>query len=135
MGKGSTAAYRTGKTILCAFLFAILLKLVLFDFMIAEGHSMVPAIEPGTVLFVNRAAYGIRFPGMEHYLFRWAKPREGDIVVFVTPLGHLAVKRCGDVSGNLSFTALGDNRNDSLDSRSYGPVPIDNILGKVAGIK
>ena len=29
-----------------------------------------------------------------------------------------------------SVMALGDNRNNSDDSRSFGPVPIDNIIGK-----
>ncbi|MDR1804329.1 MAG: S26 family signal peptidase, partial [Treponema sp.] len=33
------------------------------------------------------------------------------------------------------FLALGDNTSQSFDSRSYGPVPNKNIIGKVLGIK
>ncbi len=135
MGKKSGAGFNPGKTILFTFLFAILLKLVCFDLVITEGNSMVPAIQPGSVLLINRIAYGFRFPWMKEYLFHWNKPRKGDIVVFITPMGHTAVKRCDEIIDGTSFIALGDNKDDSLDSRSYGPVPIDNILGKVAGRK
>jgi type IV secretory pathway protease TraF len=56
------------------------------------------------------------------------------VVVFYTPLGELAVKRCGEIRGNF-FIALGDNGPQSYDSRVYGPVPADNIIGKVLGVK
>jgi type IV secretory pathway protease TraF len=56
-------------------------------------------------------------------------------VVFYNPLGEIVVKRCGDSSGADSFYALGDNRPQSYDSRVYGPVAADNVIGKVLGIK
>jgi signal peptidase I len=117
-----------------AFAAALVMKLFLFDFMIAEGHSMLPAIRPGTVLLVLKPAYGLRLPGVGNYIIRWASPKGGDIVVFYTPLGEIAVKRCGEIWGD-DFYALGDNSLQSYDSRSYGPVPSDNIIGKVLGIK
>jgi signal peptidase I len=123
-----------GRAIAGALAAALILKLFLFDFMIAEGHSMQPAVKPGTVLFVLKTAYGFRLPGAGKYLLRWAVPQTGDVVVFYTPLGEIAVKRCGEVSGD-DFFALGDNSLQSYDSRSYGPVPSDNIIGKVLGIK
>ncbi|WP_043923061.1 signal peptidase I [Leadbettera azotonutricia] len=133
MGKvrGSGAV---GKAILGAFIAAILMKLFLFDFMIAEGHSMVPAINPGKMLLVCKLSYGLRIPGSGAYLLHWGHPKKGDIVVFYTPLGEIAVKRCGEVSGE-DFYALGDNSLQSYDSRSYGPVLSDNIIGKVLGVK
>jgi signal peptidase I len=111
------------------------MKFLLFDFMITEGHSMIPAIKPGTVLVVIRPAYGFRFPWSEDYLLRWAAPKNGDVVVFLTPLGERAVKRCAGLSGEDSFIAIGDNSRESFDSRTYGPVPLKNILGRVLGIK
>jgi signal peptidase I len=123
-----------GKAILGAFIAAIFMKLFLFDFMIAEGHSMIPAINPGRILFVCKLSYGLRFPDSGVYLLRWSYPKKGDIVVFYTPLGEIAVKRCGEVSGE-DFYALGDNSLQSYDSRSYGPVQVDYIIGKVLGIK
>ncbi|MDR1862517.1 MAG: S26 family signal peptidase [Treponema sp.] len=134
MRKENTS-WTTGRAVIGAFTAALVIKLFLFDFMITEGHSMVPAIKPGTVLLVSKLSYGIRLPGSGAYLLRWALPRPGDIVVFYTPLGEIAVKRCGEASGVDSFFALGDNSVKSYDSRSYGPVAADNVIGKVLGIK
>ncbi|MDR2247096.1 MAG: S26 family signal peptidase [Treponema sp.] len=123
------------RIVLSAFLAALLMKVFLFDFVIADGRSMVPAIHPGTVLVVNRLAYGIRFPGTGKYLFRWSLPKAGDVVIFLTPQGQIAVKRCGMAVGKEDFFALGDNSLESYDSRSYGPVSADRVVGKVMGIK
>jgi signal peptidase I len=133
--KSAKTEFKAGKTILFAFLFAVLIKMICFDVVIVEGRSMMPVLKPGAVLFVNRMAYGFRFPWMKSYILQWKKPRKNDIVVFVTPMGHIAVKRCDEIIDERYFIALGDNEVDSLDSRSYGQVPIDNILGKVANRK
>ena len=123
------------RAIIMALLAAVVMKLFIFDFMIAEGHSMVPAIKPGAILLVCKVFYGIRLPGSGNYLARWGTPRKGDVVVFYTPLGEIAVKRCGEALPGNVFYALGDNQALSYDSRAYGPVPDDNIIGKVLGIK
>jgi signal peptidase I len=122
------------KAILSAFAAAVIIKLFLFDFIIADGISMEPAIRSGTVLVVNRLQYGLRLPG-RGYLVRWSEPKEGDVVIFYAPPGNIAVKRCGVLSKKGEFTARGDNSLQSYDSRSYGPVPSDNTIGKVLGIK
>ncbi|MDR0378176.1 MAG: S26 family signal peptidase [Spirochaetaceae bacterium] len=129
------APINTGRIVLFAFLTALIMKAFLFDFVIADGRSMVPAIAPGTVLVVNRLAYGVRLPGTRKYLLRWSLPKAGDVVIFFTPQGQLAVKRCGMIMGEGNFFALGDNRLESYDSRSYGPVSSDSVMGKVMGIK
>ena len=125
---------RLGRAIIGAFITALVMKIFIFDFMIAEGHSMVPAIRPGAVLIVCKVFYGLRLPGGK-YLLRWGAPRTGHVVVFYTPLGEIAVKRCGDVIAGEVFYALGDNGGESYDSRNYGPVFNDNIIGRVLGIK
>jgi signal peptidase I len=126
---------RIGGAVLAALAAALLIKGFLFDFMIAEGRSMDPVIKNGTVLVVNRVAYGLRNPWSGKYFLRWARPLPGDVVVFFTPQGDLAVKRCGAMIPGNRFFALGDNSLESYDSRSYGPVPVEHILGKVMGIK
>jgi signal peptidase I len=123
------------KAVTGAFIAALIMKFFLFDFMIAEGSSMSPAIKSGTVLVVNRLVYGFRLPWSGDYLLRWSAPKPGDVVVFYTPQGMTAVKRCGGVLETGEFIALGDNSLQSFDSRSYGPVRTDNIIGKVLGIK
>jgi signal peptidase I len=137
------------RAIFWACIAALLMKFLLFDFMITEGLSMLPAIKPGAVLLVARTAYGFRLPWsggsaprdsaprdpVPRYLLRWSKPKAGDVVVFFTPQGAVAVKRCGALIGEDTFFALGDNTRESYDSRFYGPVPVDHIIGKVLGIK
>ncbi|MCL2801180.1 MAG: signal peptidase I [Treponema sp.] len=108
------------KPVILAVITALIIKLFVFDFIIADGHSMEPAIEDRTVLIISRLAYKFR------------QPQIGEIVVFYTPDGELAVKRCVMVEGD-SFYAEGDNSLASYDSRAYGPVPLSNIIGKVLG--
>jgi len=134
LGK-TTANKALVKAISGAIITALVIKIFLFDFMIAEGHSMVPVIKPGTILLVCKVFYGIRVPGSGNYLARWGSPKPGQVVVFYTPLGEIAVKRCREIVPGNKFIALGDNTSQSYDSRSYGAVPYDNIIGRVLGIK
>ena len=123
------------KAILGALITALVMKTFFFDFMIAEGNSMVPSIKSGTILVVCKVFYGIKLPGSGTYLLAWRIPREGEILVFYTPLGEIAVKRCREILPGKMFYALGDNKALSYDSRNYGPISNDNIIGRVLGIK
>ncbi|MCL2176003.1 MAG: S26 family signal peptidase, partial [Treponema sp.] len=73
------------------------------------------------------------------YIVHWALPKTGEVVIFYTPSGEIAVKRCTELIDDAQqkqrarFYAVGDNSLDSFDSRSYGSVPVKNILGKVLG--
>ncbi|MCL2214737.1 MAG: signal peptidase I [Treponema sp.] len=120
------------KPVLLAIITAFFLRVFFFDFIIAEGHSMEPSIHDGTVLIVSRLRYGLRLPWQQQYLKRWALPKNGEVIVFYTPEGELAVKRCVSAEGMIFF-AEGDNGLASYDSRAYGPVPLENIIGKVLG--
>jgi signal peptidase I len=131
--RGEISSRGAAGAILAAFACALVIKLFFFDFMIIEGHSMMPAIRPGSLIIVSKLAYGLRIPGSGRYSLRWRLPRSGEVVIFYTPSGDIAVKRCGKVIDGLSFEALGDNKAVSYDSRAYGPVPVDDIIGKVLG--
>ena len=121
--------------ILMAFIAALFIKIFILDFMVADGYSMTPAIRPGTILVVCRVAYGIRLPGTRTHLIQWRVPSVGDVVVFYTPYGDIAVKRLAEILPGRMFYALGDNASQSYDSRNYGPVPKDNIIGRVLGVR
>jgi inner membrane protease subunit 2 len=96
---------------------------------VAEA-SMAPALVPGDWLLLD--------PTCD----RW--PRRGSIVVFREPdTDLLAIKRMaahpGDrvlISAGIIHLApdeawlLGDNAAVSLDSRRYGPVPLDALVGR-----
>ena len=124
-----------GRAALLAFAAGVIIKLFLFDLMITDGNSMSPTMESGKILIVNRLQYGVRFPGRKTYIIRWSAPRPGELVVFYTPAGERAVKRCEKIYDGDTFIALGDNTLQSYDSRSYGPIPLDNTIGKVLGVK
>ena len=125
----------TGRAIIGAFIAALVIKIFIIDFMIADGHSMAPSIKPGALLTVCKTWYGLRLPGSIKYFIQWNSPKKGDVVVFYTPHGDIAVKRCGEILGENEFYALGDNSSNSFDSRNYGPVPFSSIIGKVLGKK
>ncbi|MCL1927664.1 MAG: S26 family signal peptidase [Treponema sp.] len=123
------------RAVILALVLALVIKLLFIDLMITQGRSMLPTLKPGSLLVVNKAAFGFRVPGLGFYLFHWSNPRPGDILVFYTPLGERAVKRCQSVNEDGAFFVRGDNDLESFDSRSYGLVPLDHILGKVVAHK
>ena len=91
-----------------------------FDRFIVEGESMAPSVSPGERVFVNRAAYW------------FSPPKAGDLVVLRDPRKpeRLLIKRIDRTHGN-SFEVAGDNADASTDSRTFGPLTRDLILGKV----
>lgn len=61
------------------------------------------------------------------YLFK--SPQINDIVVFKDKENIILVKRIINVRNN-RYIVLGDNKKDSLDSRKFGSIQRDQILGK-----
>jgi signal peptidase I len=123
------------RAVIFAVLFAVLFKVFLFDLFLTDGDSMLPTIENGKMIVVNKMQYGIRFPGQRKYLAQWASPKQGEVVVFYAPNGELAIKRCFRTEDKNLFYLLGDNSQNSFDSRFYGLVQIENIIGRALGVK
>ena len=80
-----------------AILFLILLKGFIVDIKRVSGHSMEPSLKDGDCIFIFKAAYGIKHPLKNKYIFRWARPKSGDIIVYRKD-GHFTVKRCLGIS-------------------------------------
>jgi nickel-type superoxide dismutase maturation protease len=77
---------------------------------------MRPALEPGDRLVVVAL-----------------RPRAGDVVAVVDPRDgeRVMVKRVAAVDpGDGTVTVLGDNPPASTDSRTFGPVRSDHVLGR-----
>jgi signal peptidase I len=54
-------------------------------FQIPTG-SMIPTLQIGDHIFVNKLAYGFRIPLVNWHLAKWADPERGDIVIFPYPV-------------------------------------------------
>ena len=80
-----------------AILFLILLKGFIVDIKRVSGHSMEPSLKGGDCVFIFKLAYGIKHPLKNKYIFRWARPKSGDIIVYRKD-GHFTVKRCLGIS-------------------------------------
>ncbi len=79
---------------------------------------MEPQIKNGNTVLIS----GI------FYLFR--KPKVNDIIAFKNFDGKILIKRIRkEENGN--FFIQGDNNKDSLDSRNFGMISKDKILGKI----
>lgn len=82
------------------------------------GHSMEPTLREGDRVWASSFL---------------RKPSKGDIVVLRHPHHHetLLVKRIAKNLGYERYEVKGDNPNDSLDSRVFGPVSQNDIIGKI----
>ncbi len=83
------------------------------------GHSMEPTLKQNQIVVVSSIPY----------LFR--KPKVGDIVVFKRQ--KYIIKRITAIRKEQVFV-IGDNKKDSRDSRSFGWINKNSILGKVIDI-
>lgn len=107
-----------------------------YDFRVAIGPSMLPTISTqGDLLLIDRCT-----PRLNGY-------RIGDIIILKNPYmphRNLCKRIVGTAGGQVEcegqFYAVpeghvwveGDNKQQSLDSRAFGPVSSSLILGKVA---
>lgn len=84
---------------------------------VCEGKSMNPTLRDGEKVLVDRNA----------------KIEAGDIVVAKHPIEQQSeiVKRVREINGRGHYFLIGDNPDDSNDSRHFGAVTKDYIKGKV----
>lgn len=85
------------------------------------GNSMLPLLKPGDEVLLNPRAYHL------------TPPQPGDIVVVRHPFQPelQLVKRVIRTLANEQYYLEGDNPAESSDSRSFGPVRLEQILGQI----
>jgi len=110
-------------------------------FVIPSG-SMIPALLINDYVVVSKWSFGLRVPFTSRWMVKWAKPQKGEIIVFraIDKSGRFLVKRVAGVPGETiegvqlgpdEYFMMGDNRGNSHDSRFWGPITSDNLIGKV----
>jgi len=104
-----------------------------------EGPSMLPALDTGDRLVIRRVpadrlAVGdvvvVEMPYREDGGWHWPPPGGG------LAGRRWAVKRVAALAGGPvpagCLVVLGDNPGESVDSRLFGPVPVERVLGVAA---
>src|SRR3989442_8984239 len=68
---------------------ALLLALFIRTFIVQAfkipSGSMIPTLQIGDHILVNKLAYGIRVPFWDHYLTHFKSPERDDVLVFIFP--------------------------------------------------
>ena len=181
-------------------LIVFFLRSFLFEpFQIPSG-SMIPTLEIGDFIVVNKFSYGVRLPIVGAKIIPTGDPERGDVIVFVPPHDHryfikrlvgmpgdhikivenqvfvngeallqefveqsditnrgrfnIAEETDGELTHQIQvhipagqygrnfetivpeghYFMMGDNRDNSLDSRDWGAVPESNIVGKAVAV-
>ncbi len=84
------------------------------------GKSMVPTLQPGDHVLVDQSGSII----------------DGAIVVarHPTTVDQLVVKRVMTINGDGSVTLASDNPSEGTDSRTWGPLPAEEVVGTVTWV-
>jgi signal peptidase I len=165
-----------------AIIIAILIAMVIRTFLVQAfkipSGSMLPTLQIGDHILVNKFIYGIKIPYFRTTLIPVGTPKRGDIAVFIYPMDRSKdfIKRVIGVGGDTieiinkkifvngfpyndrygvytddiiipnsmhprdnfgpvkvppnSIFVMGDNRDQSYDSRFWGFVPLKDVMGK-----
>lgn len=109
-------------------LFPVVLVVLVLRSFVAEpfripSGSMMPTLDVGDFILVNKFAYGLRLPAFNTKFLDIGEPKRGDVVVFRFP-GFL----CRDASGKLVRSG------DITCADPHAPVPSQNWIKRVIGL-
>jgi len=138
------------RTILFAIVLALAFRSFLFASYIVDGKSMEPTLFDGNLLMVNKMIYDWQDVNHGDVIVFHASEKEdyvkrviglpGDTITYKNDTLYLNGKKVDEPyldpyrkndGKPLTEDFTGDNRRESLDSRYFGFVPIETIVGKV----
>lgn len=109
-------------TIILAVCLILFIKAFILDFRVVASESMVPTLEKGDVILISKLAYDI-------FGINYKYPEPKEIITFEHN-NELLIKRVKDVDSDGNFFVVGDNADNSVDSREFGYVDHDELDGK-----
>jgi signal peptidase I len=109
-------------------LFPVIFVVLLLRSFIAEpfripSGSMMPTLDVGDFILVNKFAYGLRLPAFNNKVVGFGEPKRGDVVVFRFP-GYI----CQDENGNTVRSG------DISCTDPHAPVANQNWIKRVIGL-
>jgi signal peptidase I len=72
-------------SIAVAILIALFLRAFVVEAFKIPSGSMIPTLEVGDHIFVNKFVYGVRIPFTKIKFFTWRKPKRAEVIVFMYP--------------------------------------------------
>ncbi len=117
------------KPIAPAIIVLLTLRSAVADWNVVPSRSMEPTLLVGDRIFVNKLAYGLRFPFTDYWLAHWGQPDRGEITVLLSPEdGTRLVKRVIGLPGDVL-----EARNNRLfingEPTSYGEIDPEMLVG------
>ncbi len=79
-----TFVFGLGRIIVAIIALLFLMRTFVADLAIVRGRSMLPGLKASDIVFVFKAAYGLRNP-RGGYLLLWSEPEERQLVAAVRP--------------------------------------------------
>jgi signal peptidase I len=73
------------ESVVFAVVVALTLRAFVFEAFKIPSGSMIPTLEIGDQIWVNKFIFGLRIPFTTIRLVKWATPKRGDVIVFVCP--------------------------------------------------
>jgi len=74
--------------IITALLIAFFLRTFVIQAFTIPSGSMLPTLQIGDYLLVNKLAYGVKIPFINKVVLRFGEPQRGDMIVFQFPLDN-----------------------------------------------
>lgn len=155
--KGKPAIMEIFESVAIAILLAVVIRMFLFQPFYIPSESMVPSLQVGDRIIVSKFSYHLSEPQRgDIVVFKFPLDPSRDFVKRTIGVGgeNLAIRDSqlyvngqqveeGYLPPGLTFAdygpvdvppgsyfMMGDNRNNSDDSRVWGPLPEENIIGK-----
>lgn len=83
--KSKSAFREYAEAIIMALILALFIRTFIVQAFKIPSGSMIPTLEIGDHILVNKLSYGLRIPFLERYLLHYDSPDRGDVVVFIYP--------------------------------------------------